>query len=87
MTDADLKTLEAFFRERNAPVYHEVSPQADGTALALLGAKLLAVCITLASGGSGGVFAPSLFLGAMLGGLVGFAARSNTSVPELVPHG
>ena len=40
--------------------------------LALLGAKLVAVCITLASGGSGGVFAPSLFLGAMLGGVVGF---------------
>ncbi|MHC4939511.1 MAG: chloride channel protein [Planctomycetota bacterium] len=43
--------------------------------LALLGAKLLAVCITLASGGSGGVFAPSLFLGAMLGGVVGYAAN------------
>ncbi len=37
----------------------------------LIAAKLLAVCITLGTGGSGGVFAPSLFLGAMLGGLVG----------------
>jgi CIC family chloride channel protein len=37
----------------------------------LLVAKLVAVCITLGSGGSGGIFAPSLFLGAMLGGLVG----------------
>ena len=37
----------------------------------LLGLKLLAVCLTLGSGGSGGIFAPSLFLGAMLGGLVG----------------
>jgi CIC family chloride channel protein len=43
--------------------------------LALLAAKLVAVCITLASGGSGGVFAPSLFLGAMLGGVVGFAVN------------
>ncbi|MHC4848788.1 MAG: chloride channel protein [Planctomycetota bacterium] len=43
--------------------------------LALLGAKLIAVCITLASGGSGGVFAPSLFLGAMLGGVVGYAVN------------
>jgi len=43
--------------------------------LAVLGAKLLAVCITLASGGSGGVFAPSLFLGAMLGGVVGVAVH------------
>lgn len=37
----------------------------------LLGAKLLATSITLASGGSGGVFAPSLFLGAVTGGFLG----------------
>ncbi len=41
--------------------------------LPLLVAKLLAVCITLGSGGSGGIFAPSLFLGATLGALVGNA--------------
>ena len=41
----------------------------------LLGLKLLAVCMTLGSGGSGGIFAPSLFLGAMLGGLVGQAMQ------------
>jgi len=43
--------------------------------LALLGAlflaKLLATSITLGSGGSGGIFAPSLFMGAMLGGAFG----------------
>jgi len=33
----------------------------------LLFAKILATIITLGSGGSGGVFAPSLFMGAMLG--------------------
>jgi CIC family chloride channel protein len=33
----------------------------------LLFAKMLATIITLGSGGSGGVFAPSLFMGAMLG--------------------
>jgi CIC family chloride channel protein len=33
--------------------------------------KLLSTSITIGSGGSGGVFAPSLFLGAMTGGLVG----------------
>ncbi|MCZ6533855.1 MAG: chloride channel protein [SAR324 cluster bacterium] len=42
---------------------------------ALSVAKLLATTITLASGGSGGVFAPSLFMGAMLGGVVGKLAR------------
>jgi len=38
-----------------------------GVALALLFMKLLATILTLGSGGSGGVFAPSLFMGAMLG--------------------
>ena len=33
--------------------------------------KLVATSVTIGSGGSGGVFAPSLFLGACLGGLVG----------------
>jgi len=33
--------------------------------------KLLATCLTLGSGGSGGIIAPSLFLGATAGGLVG----------------
>ncbi|MGE0681631.1 MAG: chloride channel protein [Candidatus Binatia bacterium] len=37
----------------------------------LLVAKMVATSITLASGGSGGVFAPSLFLGAMTGGFLG----------------
>ena len=35
--------------------------------LTLVFAKLLATSVTLGSGGSGGVFAPSLFIGAMLG--------------------
>jgi CIC family chloride channel protein len=37
----------------------------------LLVAKLLATSITIGSGGSGGIFAPSLFLGAMTGGFFG----------------
>jgi len=37
----------------------------------LLVAKLAATSITIGSGGSGGIFAPSLFLGAALGGLLG----------------
>lgn len=35
--------------------------------LILVGAKLVAFCLTVSSGGSGGVFAPTLFVGAMLG--------------------
>ncbi|MDH3600377.1 MAG: chloride channel protein [Candidatus Tectomicrobia bacterium] len=37
----------------------------------LVVAKLVATSLTIGSGGSGGVFAPSLFLGAMLGGSFG----------------
>ncbi|WP_460166584.1 chloride channel protein [Thermostilla marina] len=37
----------------------------------LVGAKILATSLTISSGGSGGVFAPSLFVGAMLGAAVG----------------
>lgn len=43
--------------------------------MALMGllviAKILATSLTISSGGSGGVFAPSLVIGGMLGGLVG----------------
>ncbi len=40
-------------------------------AIALLILKLLATSLTLGSGGSGGIFAPSLFMGAMLGAAFG----------------
>ncbi|MCH7476668.1 MAG: chloride channel protein [SAR324 cluster bacterium] len=43
--------------------------------LALPLVKMVATTTTLASGGSGGVFAPSLFMGAMLGGIVGKVAN------------
>lgn len=39
--------------------------------LFFIGLKLIATSITIGSGGSGGIFAPSLFLGASLGGFVG----------------
>jgi len=45
------------------------------TLLALIFVKILATSITLGSGGSGGIFAPSLFIGAMLGGLIGKIAH------------
>ncbi len=53
-------------------------------ALALLaGLKILTTSFTISSGGSGGVFGPSLFIGAMLGGCVG--TLSHMLFPELVP--
>ncbi len=39
--------------------------------LALMLLKIVATSFTLGSGGSGGIFAPSLFIGAMIGGAVG----------------
>jgi chloride channel protein, CIC family len=41
----------------------------------LLVLKLVAVCISYGSGNAGGIFAPSLFVGAMLGGAIGGAAH------------
>ncbi|MFW6159529.1 MAG: chloride channel protein [Acidobacteriota bacterium] len=40
-------------------------------AFVLIFAKILSTSLTLGSGGSGGIFAPSLFLGAMTGNVVG----------------
>lgn len=46
-----------------------------GILVLLLVLKLLATSITIASGGSGGVFAPGLFMGAMLGGAFGLVIK------------
>ena len=49
--------------------------------LGLLAAKTLATALTLGSGFGGGVFSPSLFLGAMLGGAFGIVAGN--AIPQL----
>ena len=48
----------------------------------LLLLKLLATILTLGSGGSGGIFAPSLFMGAMLG--ASFGQIAHNLFPEIV---
>ncbi len=53
---------------------------AVGLMLALAFAKIFATSFTISSGGSGGVFAPSLFIGAMLGGAYGHLCS------QLFPH-
>lgn len=55
-----------------------------GLMFALLGLKLLATIATLGTGNSGGVFAPSLFMGATLGGIVGTVGQMLW--PEVVLH-
>ncbi len=49
-------------------------------------AKILATCLSLASGGSGGIIAPSLFLGATAGGFVGALLRQTGWFTSLHPE-
>ncbi|MFQ6046851.1 MAG: chloride channel protein [Gemmatimonadales bacterium] len=61
--------------------YEAINEALNGTVvwylmLLLVAAKILAVSITIGSGGSGGIFAPSLFIGAMLGGAAGTVVAS-----------
>lgn len=53
--------------------------------LILVFAKIIATSFTISSGGSGGVFAPSLFIGAMLGGAFGEICNSIPVVCEYAP--
>lgn len=52
-----------------------------GAVLVLLFLKLVATSITLGSGGSGGVFAPSLFMGSMLGAAFGVIVNDLAPFP------
>ncbi|MFQ5473591.1 MAG: chloride channel protein, partial [Dehalococcoidia bacterium] len=56
-----------------AAISAELLRMSVGTLLLLVLLKLVATCFTLGSGGSGGVFAPSLLMGASLGGAFGLA--------------
>jgi len=63
-----------FIEQLLSPAYRAYG-RGGGTILVLLGClcfmKLVATCLTLGSGGSGGVIAPSLFLGGTAGAVVG----------------
>src|ERR1700693_3960500 len=51
--------------------------------LLLVALKILATSLTIGSGGSGGVFAPGLYIGGMLGG--SFWGLLNSRVPGMSP--
>ncbi len=57
---------------------------AIGLLLILCLGKIVATSLTISSGGSGGVFAPSLFIGAMLGGA--FGALCEQLFPGAIEH-
>jgi CIC family chloride channel protein len=48
--------------------------------------KVVATCLTLGSGGSGGIIAPCLFLGAVTGGTVGLLLRMTHVFPDIQPE-
>lgn len=64
-----------FIEQLLKPAYYTLHDVNAGKILVLLaclcGLKILATCATLGSGGSGGVIAPSLFLGATVGAVMG----------------
>ncbi len=70
-----------FFPEMMGVGYESINSALHGNtiwymAIVFLFVKLLATSLTLGSGGSGGIFAPSLFLGAMLGVFFGGLVHS-----------
>ncbi len=52
----------------------------------LAAVKIMATVFTLSSGGSGGIIAPSLFLGAVVGGAVAVSLRASGLYPEVQPE-
>ena len=67
------------------PAWPLTDTRHDGSLLLVLCfGKILATSLTISSGGSGGVFAPSLFIGAMLGGA--FGQFCNHVIPGAIEH-
>ncbi|MDB5320744.1 MAG: hypothetical protein JWN40_2375 [Phycisphaerales bacterium] len=66
------------------------SASAVGPLLALVASlivlKVVGTCLTLGSGGSGGIIAPCLFLGAATGATVGILLRSTGLFPQIQPE-
>lgn len=59
------------------PIQHALlSHMAVSTLLIIALAKIVATSLTIGSGGSGGVFGPTLFIGGMLGGAIGVMGQS-----------
>ena len=84
-----MQAVPPFFGNGYESIRAILSPESFGAVhvslvfvLLLLACKAVATCLTLGSGGSGGVFAPSLFLGATTGGALGMALQSMGFLPE-----
>ena len=78
--------LQQFF-DGNSPNYFRKGALYTGiTFLAIALLKILATTITIGSGGSAGIFGPSLFIGGMLGAAIGtFASYFWPQIPISIP--
>jgi len=65
-----------------ATISNQLLSMSAGALVALFFLKVAATCLTLGSGGSGGVFAPSLLMGACLGGAYGLTIQKFGLVGE-----
>jgi len=74
------QTLEPKSYSRDVPVYWSI-----WFLLLLLVGKIIVTSLTLGSGGSGGVFAPSLYMGATVGGAFGLLLQSTGLFGDLSP--
>ena len=73
-----------YFQDTDNSVLKSAVPLLLGLAgLAII--KLIATSITVGSGGAGGLFAPSLFIGAATGGCIGYAVHSLGWFPNTSP--
>lgn len=88
---AETGATPSFFGNGYHTIRHLLEPDAyamsvtwlvAGLLILLTAFKTLATTFTLGSGGSGGVFAPSLFVGATLGGSFGIALQTLGFLPE-----
>jgi CIC family chloride channel protein len=87
--------MPSFFGDGYGAVQSMLGPafyaQADwwlmaGVLLFLCLAKIVGTCLTLGSGGAGGIIAPSLFIGAVTGGALGIVLQQAGLSASLPPH-
>jgi CIC family chloride channel protein len=69
-----------------ADFYVKLGPTLLLLLLFLCAAKIVGTCLTLGSGGSGGVIAPSVFIGATIGAVVGHVLQHTRWFPNLQPE-
>jgi len=82
-----IKTLldpTTYFANAETGELQNAMPFLSGLILLAL-VKLVATCVTVGSGGAGGLFAPSLLIGAASGGCIGFAVHYFGWFPETSP--